>query len=186
MTILDVGCGFNPKGDVNLDLFLYRRIPKREQEQVIYKQNGDVKKIPNFVCGDANNLPFRRNVFDIVVCYHVLEHIGINHIQTAKELLRVAKEKVCIHVPNQIAKYAHYKLHNKVFTRDSFHILFKNYERTVRFQRYMWKELATPKTPKNSLMRLLNHRRFLNNRVCNPLHFLPCPIPTEIGVEVKK
>lgn len=71
---LDVGCGENPfpYADVLCDL---RRIEKCEQM---------------FVISDAHFLPFRSEIFDFVVCFHVFEHVKNPKLVFA-ELKRIAK-----------------------------------------------------------------------------------------------
>ena len=54
--ILDVGCGVHPKGDVNCDL---------------RKLHG----IKNYVICDANHLPFKPQIFDVVCAFNILEHV---------------------------------------------------------------------------------------------------------------
>jgi len=71
---LDVGCGERPfpHADVLCDL---RRSEKNEKP---------------FVFSDAHFLPFQSKVFDLVVSYHMLEHVA-NPQVVFKELKRVAK-----------------------------------------------------------------------------------------------
>jgi len=71
MKILDVGCGNNPTGDVNLDLFCYG-------------------KCENFVVAEAHSLPFRNNTFNKIYSKHCLEHLE-NPLQFFKEAKRVLK-----------------------------------------------------------------------------------------------
>ena len=73
--ILDIGCGLNPQGDVNIDID--RSIPKQ-------------KLIPNFILADAQNLPFRDKCFSRARASHVPEHI-LNPIKAFEEWKRVAK-----------------------------------------------------------------------------------------------
>ena len=78
MTVLDVGCGLAPEGDVNTD------IQKR--------------RVPNFVQCDVYHLPFRDKAFTHVVMNHVLEHLH-NPLVALKELKRVC-HNVHVSVPN--------------------------------------------------------------------------------------
>ena len=73
--VLDVGCGLNPKGDVNIDND--RGIPKQ-------------KLIPNFILADAENLPFRDKCFSLGHASHIPEHI-LDPIKAFEEWKRVAK-----------------------------------------------------------------------------------------------
>lgn len=89
--ILDVGCGSNPKGHVNVDVSLE------------YLQREDNKKfrsikIRNFFLADAHYLPFRDNSFDMVYSSHVLEHCT-HPINVLKEFRRVSKQIVYVEIP---------------------------------------------------------------------------------------
>jgi ubiquinone/menaquinone biosynthesis C-methylase UbiE len=72
MELLDVGCGDVPKGDVNLDLFYYRRGK-------------------NFIFGEAHHLPFKDETFIKVYSKHCLEHLE-NPFMFFKEAKRVLKK----------------------------------------------------------------------------------------------
>ena len=67
--ILDVGCGNNPKGDVNIDINMK-------------------KGVINFIRADAHHLPFKDNCFNRVFCYHCLEHLH-NPLAVLREISRV-------------------------------------------------------------------------------------------------
>lgn len=71
MTVLDVGCGDRPTGDVNLDLFNYG-------------------KCKNNVIAEAHQLPFKKNTFSKVYSKHCLEHFEdpIKFFQEAKRVLK--------------------------------------------------------------------------------------------------
>lgn len=85
---LDVGCGIKPTGDVNIDLYINRNLYRIKEgvSSVI-----DIRKIPNFVLGDAAHLPFRDNYFEEVYSNSVLEHVG-DYYGMLKEMWRVCKE----------------------------------------------------------------------------------------------
>lgn len=87
---LDVGCGNNPRGDVNVDCF-----PNRRDQCVI---GWDTKKVRNFVLADCEYLPFQDAVFKKIFAIHVLEHLK-NPPQALKEWKRVG-EIVVIRVPS--------------------------------------------------------------------------------------
>lgn len=112
---LDVGCGSNFKGDVNLDLNI---------QQI---------KIPNFVRGDIHHLPFNDEVFEVVFCYSVLEHVGIDYVKAVKELLRVTKYKLEICVPHFLSSYARVPEHARVFRSRHLHRIFRNYCHIVKW-----------------------------------------------------
>lgn len=79
MLVLDVGCGANPRGDVNLDLS---------------------KTFPIDLIADLDaNLPFRDDSFDKAIAFHVLEHLKYP-CHALLELVRVAR-LVEIRVPHR-------------------------------------------------------------------------------------
>lgn len=76
---LDIGCGHNLTGDVNVDLVT-------------------VKTDKFFVKADAHNLPFRNQSFESAYSSHMMEHL-LNPIQALKEMRRVAS-KVELRLPS--------------------------------------------------------------------------------------
>ena len=88
--ILDIGCGSNPEGTTNLDFFI--------GETPHQKRRIEPDKIPNFVQGDAHNLPFPDDSFDLCIMSHVLEHLEYP-LQALREAHRVAP-KLIVRVPN--------------------------------------------------------------------------------------
>lgn len=78
---LDVGCGENPRGNVNCDQ-LY------------------LAPAENFVKLDLNKpLPFKDKSFNQVIACHVLEHLE-NPLFSLEEWKRVATKKVVVYVPD--------------------------------------------------------------------------------------
>lgn len=178
--ILDVGCGWNPQGDVNTDLFLHRAIPERSGEQRVYfeykKKLDRVQQIPNFLCCDVNFLPFRNSIFDDVICYHLLEHKGVNFTRACRELLRVTQNKLYLSVPSAFATFSRFgghELHDKRLSKDCFHRVFANHRREIKYARWHWRFVLFPFKPLT----------FIAFRIPD---FIPCPIPTEIKVQVMK
>jgi len=90
--VLDVGCGGDPQGDVNVDAFPHDR------KQYFYEWQP--KSVSNFVLADAHYLPFRNKTFEKIVCSHVLEHLT-NPLVALKEMARVCNGIVEIYVPSQ-------------------------------------------------------------------------------------
>jgi len=178
--ILDVGCGWDFKGDVNIDLFLDHKITKRMEEQKIYDQwkNEKRSKIPNFIVADCNNLPLRENSFDTVFCYFLLEHKGVDLNKTSKELLRVSRNKVVIQVPSIVC--GHSKLHDKFFTVRNLESLFERYEKNVTYL-FEWKHSQV--FPFGFLNRIFWFCFYRANRV---FRLVPCPVPSLIRCEVYK
>jgi ubiquinone/menaquinone biosynthesis C-methylase UbiE len=167
MLTLDVGCGDKPKGNINIDQFMYKT-PHRTKDA-----NLKTMKIPNLINADAHYLPFRNGVFDVVFCNHLLEHKGIRYVTVAKELLRVSKRKVDINVPSQLCYSIRSPVHDKVFTKQTFETIFRNFAKEVKYARFIWRYVNVPTNYLHALIRRI------------PL-IVPCPIPTEIRVSVWK
>ena len=70
-TVLDVGCGLHPRGDVNVDLFLDSRHRRSGNGPSL-----DTETIQNFVQADGRDMyMFKDREFDTVRCHHVIEHL---------------------------------------------------------------------------------------------------------------
>ena len=93
MRSLDVGCGFFPKGDVNIDLYI------EPSNHRLEKASLPIKNIPNFIKGDAKYLPFPNNCFDIVFSSHMIEHV-LKPERCLDEMCRVTKSRVKIWFPH--------------------------------------------------------------------------------------
>jgi ubiquinone/menaquinone biosynthesis C-methylase UbiE len=94
--ILDVGCGGDPKGDVNVDLYPMASPHRAEAPDIDLRP----QKIPNFVLADGQHLPFKSNSFDIVYSFHLIEHVN-NPSLLVWELIRVASRKVILKCPHR-------------------------------------------------------------------------------------
>jgi SAM-dependent methyltransferase len=91
--ILDVGCGVNPRGDVNVDFV-------RGGDYGQYRTRADV-------IASAESLPFRDESFDCVHFHGLLHHLR-NPESGWKEILRVTRDIVVGVEPN----------YNLIFPRD--------------------------------------------------------------------
>ena len=129
---LDIGCGNNPKGDVNLDLSIGRNL-HRDNVAI------NTKEVPNFILADVNYLPFRDNSFSEICCYHVIEHRGVNPSRAVEEMIRVATERVEIRLPPTIIlfiqKLFHLHAHQNTLTPAYFHHLLQKVDHTVEIYR---------------------------------------------------
>lgn len=167
---LDVGCGWRARGDVNVDLFLGRRIVDRVEEQNIYQAWYRSSRPNNFVCADCNYLPFRDNLFDVVFCFNLLEHKGVDLLKVCRELVRVARGVVEISVPSFWCARA--RLHDKMFYPHVFRTLFKRYRHRVKYGQRDW--------------RLCSGYGLLSILLWHLPRWLPCPIPGELRCWVWK
>jgi SAM-dependent methyltransferase len=90
-TILDIGCGSNPRGNLNLDLY--------QGTSVHHKYDYNPIDIEKFVNGDGSRLPYRDKSIDFIVSRHCLEHIP-EPLRAIEDWARVARKGVVIMVPN--------------------------------------------------------------------------------------
>jgi len=97
------------KGDHIIDIGCGRGIYQKALRKSIYlgcDLNGQnlkrAVKAPNaeYVCADANHLPFIDNSFDIVLCSEVLEHLD-SPLKTVKELARASKKVIVLTFPDE-------------------------------------------------------------------------------------
>lgn len=79
--ILDVGCGENAKGNVNVDCYLPAQIPS------------------NFILANAEYLPFGDGTIDIVSSYYNIEHL-LNPAVFIQNIFGIAREKIEIVTDN--------------------------------------------------------------------------------------
>jgi hypothetical protein len=101
-TDLDVGCGSNPLGHVNVDLFI---------GDTEHRANTLIpEEIPNFIQCDACKLPFKDNTFPVVRSKDTLEHVGRKPQRTnpapykaLKEMIRVSSRKIEVIVPHRFS-----------------------------------------------------------------------------------
>ena len=70
--ILDVGCGCNPQGDLNIDIQKKNGYNVRtgNQHQGDYM---DINKIKNYIVADVHHLPIKTKSIDLVLSSHVIE-----------------------------------------------------------------------------------------------------------------
>lgn len=82
---LDIGCRWDPKGDVNIDIDKKTSLKKG--------------KIKNFILADGQFLPFKNKSFSCVYSRHVLEHIE-NPLVMLEEIKRVCNGKLTLFIPS--------------------------------------------------------------------------------------
>ena len=94
--ILDVGVGFRPLGNVNVDLF-----DPRFAGEGSFKR--DPRSIKNCVMADGQYLPFRSNVFEKVYSKGVIEHTA-KPLLFFKEMIRTSKNRIVLICPHRYHK----------------------------------------------------------------------------------
>lgn len=98
MVTLDVGCGNNPCGTVNID------IDRESSADVI---------------ASAEYLPFRNDTFNLVRSFHVLEHVN-EPAKMMLEMLRVTQNCVHVIMPHRLSPGSKDKRHKGFFTQTWF------------------------------------------------------------------
>lgn len=152
-SVLDVGCGFRPKGYVNVD------IHRNDNPETEFAEKGDVKKIPNFIQCDGQYMPFRDSIFEIAYSYHVIEHVQ-NPFLFLKEIVRVSKCEIIIRTPHKLCRKAN-PYHKQHFTKTWFAKALKklgisNYEINYsNFSYYPHHFISLFKVPKEISIRIL-------------------------------
>ncbi|MCZ7355906.1 MAG: class I SAM-dependent methyltransferase [Candidatus Methanoperedens sp.] len=140
--ILDIGCG---KG--NLDQILSE---KSKLICIDIKKFDDWNKIKNcnldFLIADASNLPFRNNIYDVVIEKDALHHV-LHYNDALKEMSRVTKKTgvIVLIEPNRyhVLNYIHLTLlrGHKHFSKDKFRNLvggyFENYK-IISFEAHVY------------------------------------------------
>jgi SAM-dependent methyltransferase len=132
--VLDVGCGHQPKGDVNVDLHPEPTAHRAADQRVCNDVKLDLRNTPNFVKAEASRLPFRDSSFNSVCSNHVLEHVLLPDLVLA-EMLRVSDRWVEVHVPHPDLKGAYgpeKPLHRNKITRDWLEEHLKGYDSQIR------------------------------------------------------
>jgi len=78
---IDLGCGNSPRGVVNVDCFIPKKIPR------------------NFILANTEYLPFKKNSFDIAISCYNIEHLT-NPSQHILDVLGIIKEEYIIITDN--------------------------------------------------------------------------------------
>lgn len=137
--ILDLGCG---TGYVGLNLknndVVFADIEPKYLEQI----NG------NCIALDARKLPFKKEVFDIVICADVMEHIKEDNI-ALKEIYRVLKKNghALMAVPAYRKLYGHHDEligHYRRYNKKDFVNLAKKTRFKIKYSRYACSLLFFP------------------------------------------
>lgn len=116
MNILDIGCGSNPRGTVNLDRFT--------EETPHHHHHIDAKAYRNFIKGDAQYPPIRRGVFHLIILSHVLEHL-LKPAETLENLSEIAPNLIVV-VPNNPV-FRENETHLYSWSESSFEALLRYY-----------------------------------------------------------
>ena len=117
ITLLDVGCGTKPKGDVNVDFFRGGLNPQTGDQ--IEGEFMSPSKIKNFVVADAMHLPFKDESFNTVFSSHTIEHVQ-NPLLMLREMYRVANGTILVRCPHRKGSGATMPYHINYFDENWF------------------------------------------------------------------
>jgi ubiquinone/menaquinone biosynthesis C-methylase UbiE len=177
-TILDVGCGAQPKGTVNVD-FVRRGLNPHVGEFM-----RDPHAIQNFVIADACHLPFKTGTFSLVVSNHVIEHVP-NPKEMFGELCRVSKDRVLVRCPHKRGSGAKRPHHIHYFDETWFNeeaesIGFTHYERISNYDFPLSARLPNKVTDRVRkwvvIWKVLRHIEFLISRGVNIPYEVECGV----------
>jgi ubiquinone/menaquinone biosynthesis C-methylase UbiE len=105
-TILDVGCGtglyIKSLIDLNHHIIIGIDISKKMLEKSVRRCKSFLEV--HFIRGDANNLPVRKDLFDKVFAFTVIQNLS-NPIEALREFIRVAKDSSSIIVTTHKKTY---------------------------------------------------------------------------------
>lgn len=139
MSILDVGCGSNPSGDVNCDVSTYYV---------------NVKATSNFIICSAMNLPFIDKSFDTVFTSHVIEHVT-DPLLMFKELYRVSSKEILVRCPHKDGSGAHMPGHLTFFDFNWFYMRAEEYNLDCRCHNRVF-DSVVPITPRKIIPKKLS------------------------------
>lgn len=129
MLKLDIGCGHNPIGDVNIDPFPSPTSHRSIDQRLCDDKSIDISKTSNFVMAVGESIPIRSGLFDYVFSSHVIEHSNNPQI-FLKEMYRMTKDMgviriICPHrfEPSRGIKKHHVNHFNLKWFITSFHTL---------------------------------------------------------------
>jgi ubiquinone/menaquinone biosynthesis C-methylase UbiE len=100
--VLDVGCGNEPKGDVNCDLYI---ADAQNHRNLGANNRLATHAISNFVVCDASHLPFKDRAFKEVVCRQLIEHLQ-DPFAFLKELSRVSYHAIRVETVHRLGENA--------------------------------------------------------------------------------
>ena len=121
--VLDIGSGQNPnpRSNVLCDRFLFDHTERNKVPAVIDRP---------MVVGDATNLPFKDNVFDFVICSHLLEHVNEPE-KIISEIQRVGKRGY-IETPSSVWEKIHsFPFHRWYVHKNNGTLIFRAKERLI-------------------------------------------------------
>lgn len=112
VTILDAGCGTGTQMEIINNQRKYHSTGVDIYEP--YLKECRIKKIYNKLLKcDIRSMPFKEKSFDVVICFHVIEHIGKKDgYKVIKNLEALAKKKVILVLPNGLLPQEEYD-HNE-------------------------------------------------------------------------
>ena len=98
-SVLDVGCGDGYLCHILKSKKGIYNVTGIDISEKRIEMGKNLYKDCTFLAGDAYQIPFDDNSFDLVICSEAIEHLE-NPLRASKELERVARKYVLITVPN--------------------------------------------------------------------------------------
>lgn len=93
--ILDIGCGRGTYlKPIRRSIYIGCDIDHQNLKKITKRTNA------HYVCADANQIPFKDNFFDLVLCSEVLEHLDVP-LRALKEIIRVCKKLILQTFPDE-------------------------------------------------------------------------------------
>lgn len=164
MTVLDVGCGTSPVGDVNCDLFVKKTIHRGYDTSLSFRD-----KI--LVCCSSEYLPFSNKSFDFTYSKELLEHVD-DPLKTLRELIRVTKKRLLIIVPHRYLRYKWSSLKYNQHPNDGKVLVHK-----TLFDEHTLRQLIMYASPNTWFYVQIRKRR--------PFRYLPVTFPHMIYAEIR-
>jgi ubiquinone/menaquinone biosynthesis C-methylase UbiE len=131
--ILNVGCGDETFADVNVDLYRNGAENCQIRRRTVIRMP---QSICNFVLASAEYLPFRDAAFEVVCCYHVIEHLD-NPEKLMSEAMRVSNRLVKIKCPHRLSFNAKTDYHKNYFNSQWFHTALKDVPHEVSVKKIL-------------------------------------------------
>lgn len=115
---LDIGCGHDPKGTVNIDLFVKATKHRSGNQNELEDTALVYQDISNLIRADACHLPFRSNCFQKVFSRQTIEHVPTPALMV-KEMVRVCAPhgRIYLNFPGRFSSRRHRNLHVSFLTQ---------------------------------------------------------------------
>jgi SAM-dependent methyltransferase len=161
--ILDVGCGSRPyrkRGceTVCIDIYADYTPQADDQRHLVKVEHGDY-----FVRASGEHIPFKDNVFPLVVARHTIEHVD-KPFKMLSEMIRVSNQRIFIKCPHRFSIDVKKPFHKHYFNVTWFKKALKNFDIKYKI--------------------LLSYRRVFLPKL--PIKIILFEVPNEITIKISK